>query len=192
MRLIVIVYHSGYGHTAKQAEAVARGALSVAGVTAALIKVEDIDRHWAELEKADAIVFGSPTYMGSASAPFKAFMDASSKAWAAQGWKDKLAAGFTNSASQSGDKLSTLQQLALFAAQHGMIWIGLGLPPGNNSSVGSVEDLNRLGGFLGAMAQSNADQGPEYGPTPADLRTAEHLGRRVAETTQRWRAAVAA
>jgi NAD(P)H dehydrogenase (quinone) len=190
--LIAIVYHSGYGHTAKQAEAVARGALSVAGVTSALIKVEDIERHWADLENAEAIVFGSPTYMGSASAPFKAFMDASSKVWASQGWKDKLAAGFTNSASQSGDKLSTLQQMAVFAAQHGMIWIGLGLMPGNNSSAGKIDDLNRLGSFLGAMAQSNADQGPEHGPTPADLKTAEHLGRRVAEAAKRWRNGVAA
>jgi len=191
MSFIAIVYHSGYGHTAKQAEGVARGALSVAGATAALVKVEDIDRHWADLEKADAIVFGSPTYMGSASAPFKAFMDASSKVWFSQGWKDKLAAGFTNSSSQSGDKLATLQQFAVFAAQHGMIWIGLGLMPGNNSSAGGIDDLNRLGSFLGAMAQSNADQGPEQGPTPADLKTAEHLGRRVAEATERWgRAAV--
>jgi len=190
MSFIAIVYHSGYGHTAKQAEGVARGALSVAGATAALVKVEDIDRHWADLEKADAIVFGSPTYMGSAS-PFKAFMDASSKVWFSQGWKDKLAAGFTNSSSQSGDKLATLQQFAVFAAQHGMIWIGLGLMPGNNSSAGGIDDLNRLGSFLGAMAQSNADQGPEQGPTPADLKTAEHLGRRVAEATERWgRAAV--
>ncbi len=191
MSVIAIVYHSGYGHTAKQAEGVARGALSVAGATAALVKVEDIDRHWADLEKADAIVFGSPTYMGSASAPFKAFMDASSKVWFSQGWKDKLAAGFTNSSSQSGDKLATLQQFAVFAAQHGMIWIGLGLMPGNNSSAGRIDDLNRLGSFLGAMAQSNADQGPEHGPTPADLKTAEHLGRRVAEAAERWgRAAV--
>lgn len=186
MSLIAIVYHSGYGHTARQAEAVARGALSVSGVTSQLIRVEDIEDHWSALEKADAIIFGSPTYMGSASAPFKTFMDASSKVWFGQGWKDKLAAGFTNSASQSGDKLATLQQLAVFAAQHGMIWVGLGLMPGNNSSAGRIDDLNRLGSFLGAMAQSNADQGPEHGPTPADLKTAEHLGHRVAEAAQRW------
>ncbi len=186
MSLIAIVYHSGYGHTARQAEAVARGALSVSGVTSQLIRVEDIEDHWSALEKADAIIFGSPTYMGSASAPFKAFMDASSKVWSGQGWKDKLAAGFTNSASQSGDKLATLQQLAVFAAQHGMIWVGLGLMPGNNSSAGRIDDLNRLGSFLGAMAQSNADQGPEHGPTPADLKTAEHLGHRVAEAAKRW------
>ena len=186
MARIVIVYHSGYGHTAAQAAAVARGARSAPGTAVQLVKVEEVDRHWPDLAAADAIVFGSPTYMGSASAPFKTFMDASSKAWTSQEWKDKLAAGFTNSASQSGDKLSTLQQLAVFAAQHSMVWVGLGLLPGNNSSKGSTDDLNRLGSFLGAMAQSNADQGPEQGPTAADLRTAEHLGRRVAEMALRW------
>jgi multimeric flavodoxin WrbA len=184
---IVIVYHSGYGHTARQAEAVARGAGGVAGASARLVKAEEAEGHWDDLLGADAIVFGAPTYMGGVSAPFKAFMDASSKVWATQSWKDKIAAGFTNSASQSGDKLTTLLHLAVFAAQHGMIWVGLGLPPGNNSSAGSVEDVNRLGSFLGAMAQSNADQGPEHGPPPADLRTAELLGERVARTALRWR-----
>ena len=186
MTLIAIVYHSGYGHTARQAEAVATGALTVADTNIALVKVEDVDQHWSTLEQSDAIIFGSPTYMGSASAPFKAFMDASSKAWAGQKWKDKFAAGFTNSASQSGDKLNTLQQIAVFAAQHGMIWIGLGLMPGNNTSNSSPNDLNRLGSYLGAMAQSNADQGPEFGPTAADLKTAEILGSRVANICRRW------
>ena len=187
MTTMAIVYHSGYGHTAAQAAAVASGARALPGTAVELIRVEDVDKHWPALAAADAIVFGAPTYMGSASAPFKAFMDASSKAWAAGNWKDKIAAGFTNSASQSGDKLNTLQQLSIFAMQHGMVWVGLGLMPGNNSSKGSVDDLNRLGAFLGAMAQSNADQGPEHGPSKADLRTAEHLGRRVAEAASRWR-----
>lgn len=184
---IAIVYHSGYGHTARQAEAVARGAQAVPEAAAQLVKVEEIENHWSDLDRADAIIFGAPTYMGGVSAQFKSFMDASSKVWATQNWKDKLAAGFTNSASQSGDKLNSLLQLAVFAAQHGMIWTGLGLLPGNNSSTGSVEDLNRLGSFLGAMAQSNADQGPEHGPPAADLRTAEHLGERVARASIRWR-----
>jgi multimeric flavodoxin WrbA len=187
MSRIAIVYHSGYGHTARQAEAVARGARGSAGAAAHLIRAEEVEQHWPTLAAADAIIFGAPTYMGSLSAPFKSFMEASSKAWAAQAWKDKLAAGFTNSASQNGDKLASLQQLAIFAAQHGMVWVGLGLLPGNNTSTASPEDLNRLGSFLGAMAQSNADQGPEHGPTQADLRTAEHLGRRVAEAAARWR-----
>ncbi len=186
MAKVAVVYHSGYGHTAEQAKAVVRGVESVAGTNAVLVPVENVEEHWTTLEAADAIVFGSPTYMGSASAQFKTFMDASSKAWYVRTWKDKIAAGFTNSASQSGDKLNTLIQLAIFAAQHGMIWVGLDLLPGNNSSKGSVDDLNRLGGFLGALAQSNSDQGPEAGPIASDLKTAEHLGARVAQVTNQF------
>ena len=147
--------------------------------------VDEVDAHWDVLDDADAIIFGSPTYMAGASAPFKAFLDATSPRWAEQRWRDKLAAGFTNSAGMNGDKLATLQQFALFAMQHGMVWVGLGLLPGNHTSDGSPDDLNRLAGFLGAMAQSNADQGPELAPPLADRRTAEHLGRRVAELAGR-------
>ena len=186
MSTIAIVYHSGFGHTAAVAQAVASGAAEVGGTTVHLIAVEDFEAKQAVLDGADAIIFGSPTYMGSASAGFKTFMDATSKIWYGRGWQDKLAAGFTVSASQSGDKLATLQQLALFAAQHGMIWVGLGLLPGNNNSKGSVDDLNRLGSFLGAMAQANADEGAEVTPPQSDRKTAAHLGRRVAEAAQRW------
>jgi multimeric flavodoxin WrbA len=188
---IAIVYHSGYGHTQRQAEAVAAGALA-AGAEATLYRADDLSAPdkgpWAEIAQADAIVFGSPTYMGNVSGVFKTFMDASSKVWAAGGWKDKVAAAFTNSASQSGDKLATLQALAIFAAQHGMMWTPLGIPAGNNSSKGSVADLNRLGSFLGAMAQSNADEGPDKGPIPSDLATARVLGERVAKAAARWKA----
>lgn len=182
---IAIVFHSGYGHTTVMAEAVSRGAVKAAGAEVRLIPVDQIDQHWDYLnDQADAIVFGAPTYMGSASAQFKGFMDASSKHWGK--WRDKLAAGFTVSASQNGDKLSTLQQLSVFAAQHQMIWVSLGLMPGNNSSAGSVNDLNRLGSFMGAMAQANADQGAE-GVTDADQRTGEYLGERIATAAVRWK-----
>lgn len=179
MTAVAVVYHSGYGHTAEIAKAVAHGANLVDGIAAKLIRVEDIDRHWDDLDAADAIIFGAPTYMGSASAPFKAFMDASSKVWFKQGWKDKIAAGFTHSGSQGGDKFNTVTQLFTLAMQHGMIWVGLGLMPGNNSSKGSVNDVNRLGSSTGSLTQSNVDQGAEAIPQ-SDLRTAEHLGRRVA------------
>lgn len=188
MARIAIVYHSGYGHTKVQAEAVLRGAQHVAGVDARLIKAEDHASHWDVLDSADGIILGAPTYMAGASAPFKAFLDATSGRWAEQHWKDKLAAGFTNSAGYNGDKLATLQQFNLFAMQHGMVWIGLGLLPGNHTSNGSPDDLNRLAGFIGAMAQSNADAPPEVAPGTSDRATAEHLGRRVAEAALRWRA----
>jgi multimeric flavodoxin WrbA len=186
---VAIVYHSGYGHTAKQADAVARGVNSTPGAKATLIKVEDVDKFWGTLNSADAIIFGAPTYMGSLSAPFKAFMDATSgKVWGESKWANKLAAGFTNSASRSGDKLNSLIQLMIFAAQHGMIWAGLGLMPGHNKSHTTEDTLNRHGFFLGAAAQSNADQGPDVAPPPADLRTAEHLGARVAKLAEELKA----
>jgi multimeric flavodoxin WrbA len=106
--------------------------------------------------------------------------------WMERKWADKLAAGFTNSGSQNGDKQNTLIDIASFAAQHGMVWINLNLMPGNNNSGGSVDDLNRLGSFLGAMAQSNVDEGPDKAPTKADLETAKKLGERVANCAKRW------
>lgn len=178
--IVAVVYHSGAGHTARQAAAVKRGVDQVSGVTSLLLTSEEAQKEWEKLEQADAIIFGTPTYMGSAAAQFKLFMEASLGAYLKGAWKDKLAAGFTNSASRSGDKLDTLVQLAIFAAQHGMHWVSLCLPPGNNSSKGSESDLNRLGFFLGAGAQSNADEGPDLAPPESDLRTAEHLGQRVA------------
>jgi len=173
--VIVVVYHSATGRTAELARAIARGA---GGVT---MSVDAIDH--AALAKADAIVLGAPTYMGSASAAFKQFMDGTSAIWALQGWRDKLAAGFTHSAAPSGDKLGTLTQLAVFAAQHGMIWIGLGLPPTYAAAGVERDDTNRLGSHLGLMAQTPPGAALHAG----DLRTAEGFGRRIADAVARWR-----
>lgn len=180
---IAIAYHSGYGHTARQARAVAAGANTVDGAAAVLVDVEERgEAVWSALAAADAIIFGSPTYMAGHSAVFQSFAEASARVWQQQGWKDKVAAGFTNSAGVNGDKLNTLTGLALFAAQHGMTWVGLGLMPGwAYTAAGERDSLNALGGFLGAMAQSPSDLPPQDAPVQADLDTAAHLGRRVAE-----------
>jgi multimeric flavodoxin WrbA len=187
---ICIVYHSGFGHTAKQAAAVADGARSVPGADVSEVPVEDLTEEsspaWKKLDAAEAIIFGCPTYMGCPSAGLKQFMEATSGRWMTQTWADKLAAGFTNSGSQNGDKQNTLVDIATFAAQHGMVWINLNLLPGNNSSAGSVEDLNRMGASLGAMAQSNVDESADAVPPQSDLDTARRLGERVAKCAKRW------
>ncbi|WP_328526774.1 flavodoxin family protein [Kribbella sp. NBC_00359] len=185
---IAIAFHSGYGHTAKQAEAVAAGAESVPGTVTDLVPLDEplTDDVWARLTAADAIIFGTPTYMGSPSWVFKKFAEESVRIWAADlAWRDKIAAGFTNSKAMSGDKLNSLVDLAVFAAQHGMIWVGLDIYPGWAESTASIEDLNRLGSWLGAMAQSDADLSAEKAPPATDLRTAAALGARVAVVTQR-------
>ncbi|OHV25278.1 flavodoxin family protein [Rhizobium sp. RMa-01] len=188
--LISIVYDSGYGHTARVAEAAAEGVREVDGTQVKLIAVSDGSVDWETLEKSDAIVFGSPTYNGMISARLKQFFEESTKvAWTQLKWRNKIAAGFTNSGAQHGDKLNSLVSMALFAAQHGMIWVGLDLMPGNNSSTSSPDDLNRLGSWLGVMTHANVDQAPDIAPPDSDLRTARYLGRRVAETAGRFKPA---
>jgi len=187
---VCVLSHSGYGHTARQAAAVADGVRGVDGVDCVELEAQALHDAeapgWSELDAADAIIFGCPTYMGSVSADLKRVMELSSSRWMEQQWADKLAAGFTNSGSQNGDKQNVLVSLLTFAAQHGMVWINLNQLPGNNSSAGSPEDVNRLGSSLGAMAQSNVDQGADEVPPEADLGTARLLGERVARCALRW------
>jgi NAD(P)H dehydrogenase (quinone) len=184
---IVIVYHSGYGHTRKQAEAVHSGAASVASAELIAIDAQgDLPAGaWDTLATAEAIIFGSPTYMGGASWQFKKFADASSKPWFSQVWKDKIAAGFTNSATINGDKHSTLHYFITLAMQHSMVWVGTGMLP-SNSKAATRNDVNYLGSSAGAMSQSPSDSSPEEGPLPGDLETARLFGARVAQTALRW------
>lgn len=179
---VAVAFHSGYGHTAVLAEAVARGAAS-AGADVVSVAVDAItDEQWAQLDAADAIIFGAPTYMGTASAAFHAFAEASSKRWYTQTWADKIAAGFTNSGAKNGDKSSTLGYFFTMAAQHGMHWVSLGLQPGWASTTGSENDINRLGYFVGAGAQSPVDADTDA-VHKSDIATAEYLGARVAQQT---------
>lgn len=179
MAKIVIVYHSGYGHTKVQAEHVLKGALTVSGVSSELITADQACKDFEKLNESDCIIFGCPTYMGGPSAQFKSFIDATSPIWAKQGWKDKLAAGFTNSSGPSGDKLATLTQLMIMAMQHSMIWISQGLLPETKDGEYS---LNRLSSYGGAMSQS---PGNAKEPVIDDLKTAEAFGKRVATITAR-------
>ena len=182
MSKIAIVFHSGYGHTQRMAQAVAEGA---GGELIAIDTEGNIsEAQWATLAAADAIVFGSPTYMGSVSWQFKKFADASSKPWFTQVWKDKIAAGFTNSATMNGDKLSTLHYMFTLSQQHSMLWVGTGLMP-SNAKAANRNDVNYVGSFSGAMAQSPSDSSPAE-MLPGDLETAKQFGARVAAVAGRF------
>ena len=180
---LTVAYHSGFGHTAALAEAVAAGARD-GGAHAMLIAVDEMaDQDWDVLDASDAIVFGCATYMGNVSAGFQAFAEQTGRRCMNGTWRDKVSAGFTNSGAKAGDKLHTLASLAVFAAQHHMHWVNLGLGAGWNSSAGSEADLNRLGFWLGAGAQTDVDVGPDQ-VHPSDVRTCHHLGQRVAGVTR--------
>ena len=188
MSTVSIIYFSGSGHTTKMAEAVQQGAASVAGVQANLIAITGEDIHQGRykndavltaLDASDAIIFGSPTYMGGPAAQFKAFADATGERWYRSAWRDKIGAGFTVSGGPSGDKLSTLHYFFTLAMQHMMIWAGLTETPMNDKGI------NRLSSYSGAMAQAGMEP-PDVAPNAADKLTGEILGRRVAQAVQRW------
>jgi NAD(P)H dehydrogenase (quinone) len=191
MANIAIIYFSGTGHTHLMAEAIATGIhqknpdskVQLLRITGEQI----INGRWKDatmvdsLNSADAIVFGSPTYMGGVAAQFKAFVDGVSSAWAQQLWKNKIGGGFTHSGGLSGDKQGTLIYLAINAAQHSMIWVGAG-------EMSQPNGVNRLGSYQGVMGQAV----PDFTGTkaveldPGDRLSCELYGQRIAEATQRW------
>ncbi len=187
MTTIAIVYHSGYGHTKKLAQAVAAGANQADDTVVTLFAIDAEgnlpEAGWEALLEADAIVFGSPTYMGSVSWQFKKFADATSKQWYTQAWKNKLFAGFTNSASMNGDKYNTLHYFITLAMQHAGFWVGTGMLP-SNTKAAQRNDINCLGSYSGLLGQSPSDSSPDEGPLPGDLATGKLFGQRVAEATK--------
>ena len=197
MTHIAIVYHSDAHHTALLAQAVHRGAAQVERVQVSTHRITsaqmDANGRWCDdtisqaIVQADGVIFGCPTLMGMVSAPFKAFMEGAFTPWAAQGWKDKFAGGFTNSASLNGDKTNTQIQLLVFAAQMGMLWVPMGDHPGANWSGGSADDTNRLGAFLGPMSQAMTDVPLDHSIPASDLRTGERYGERFASIVRHWR-----
>jgi NAD(P)H dehydrogenase (quinone) len=190
MPTVSIIYFSGSGHTAKLAEAVTKGAASVPGTETNLLAIAGSDivegryaneEVFAKLDASDAIIFGSPTYMGGPAGQFKTFADATGGKWYTSAWRDKIASGFSVSNSPSGDKFSTLQYFFTLAMQHGMIWVGLGEMPMQPSGI------NRLGSFSGVMGQAGQED-PEVAPNEADKLTGEVLGKRVAEYAAKLKA----
>ena len=181
MAKVAVVFHSGYGHTLRMAQSVAEGA----GAELVPIDAEGnlTEAQWNTLSAADAIVMGSPTYMGSVSWQFKKFADATSKPWYTQAWKDKVFGGFTNSANVNGDKHSTLHYFMTLAMQHGGLWVGTGLNY-NNTKASQRGDVNYLASSAGPMAQTPGDASAGE-MNAGDLETARLFGKRVADIVAR-------
>ena len=158
------------------------GAAAMADASLCQISGNDIlsgrfqnERVLETIDRADAVAFGSPTYMGGPAAQFKAFADASSDRWSQQRWANKIAAGFTTGACAGGDQLQTLTYFTILAAQHGMLWCGLDIAGGSDPG-----SRNRLGSQLGLATHLIDNALPQ-----SDLSTAEYLGQRLAQTANR-------
>jgi len=183
---IVIVYFSQTGSTHELALAMKEGASSESEASVQLHRIEGSDiesgryknsQCFQDIDESDAVIFGSPTYMGGPAAQFKAFADASSERWESQKWANKIAAGFTVGSSPNGDQLATLQYFTILSAQHGMIWIGL-----DNSFADIDKNLNPQGTQLGLAAHC-----PTMPMGQDELDTAMYLGNRVATGCSRYK-----
>jgi len=179
---VAVIFFSATGTTAKLAEAVHAGAAEIAQAVSCRIEAADmmggrfVNEEVLKLaDAADALAFGSPTYMGGPAAQFKAFADATSERWTTQRWADKVAAGFTTGSCANGDQGHTLTYFTILAAQHGMLWCGLDIPGGVDP-----QGRNRLGSQSG-LATHVVDGALDA----SDLATARYLGRRLARAAAR-------
>ncbi len=177
--LICIPYFSADGHAGALARFIGEGAGG-----ARLIDITAMtDADWAALDAATLIAMGTPTYMGSTAARFDMFLEEASTRWQYQEWGDKMAAGFTVAVHPSGDKLSALMRLSVFAAQMGMIWVG-------QTSIGApvfpeAAGLNRDGSWLGLMATASGEDNTPI--SVEDAHTAGQFGARLSTVATRWR-----
>ncbi len=185
---VSIVYDSSFkGQTEVLAKCVLEGVSSVDNIQGHMIHVNDVDEHWNTLHNSEAIIFGSPTYIGGVTAQFKLFIEKlAGEVWLKRMWKNKFAAGFTISAGRSGDKLNCLTDMVIFASQMAMIWVPQHILGGNYSTAGSEKDLNRMAGYLGVMAQGNIDEPADISPPESDKETARMHGRHVAQITAQF------
>lgn len=191
MNKLAVIYHSGHGHTEHIAKQVLAGAITVEGTEACLLRAEDLTRNPDELLNHDGFIFGSPTYLGGVSGPFKTFMDATGRLWRTQQLRGRIAAGFTVSSLPAGDKQSTLNSMFTFSMQHGMLWVGNPILPEQHAGVPYEEAANRLGSWSGLMAQAgHAAAADSF--APGDIKTARMFGRNFAKSLERLGAAVAA
>ncbi|MBM4404741.1 MAG: flavodoxin [Chloroflexi bacterium] len=162
MPLVLIVFDSRGGLIEKLAGGIAKGVSSVPGVTARLSRIEETTK--ADLEKADAIVLGSPNWTGI-TGKMKSWMDGLGDLWSEGQIKDKLGAAFTAGSSKSAGIEPTLLMLIHWMIAGGMIIVGL---PWN-------EGMRTTGSYYGATAAGTVQE--------ADLEQARALGKRVAELT---------
>ena len=117
MAKILVVYDSRTGNTEKMASAVAEGAKQVKGVNVDVKKVEKATLE--DLQAADGIMMGSPTYYGGMSGKLKEFIDKSVKIHGKL--EGKVGAAFTSSGGTTSGAETTLLSILQAMLVHGMV-----------------------------------------------------------------------
>ena len=168
---VLVAYYSLTGNTEQMASGVVEGAKRASGVVVRLKKVEEVSQK--DLQTADAIILGCPTYYANIPGRMKEVIDN----WP---WKmkvdftDKIGGAFATGGGQVGGKEHVVMSLVMFMLSNRMIVAG---PLYQDEKTGSVW------GEIGAAAMT----GPlDPGVSQAELGSARRLGERVARLAQRF------
>jgi NAD(P)H dehydrogenase (quinone) len=200
---VQIVFHSLYTHVYQLAEAVAAGAREVPGAEVVLAQVpETLPREVLEmmgaveskkafahipmadphaLADADAVILGTPTRYGAASASMQAFLDATGSLWVKGALVGKVGSAFTSTASQHGGQETTLVHLHTFFFHQGMVVVGVPY------SAPGLSNLSEISGGTPYGATTVAGPHGERTPTENELAIARFQGRHVAGITAKLR-----
>ena len=162
---ILVAYHSRTGNTEQMARGVVEGAERVPGVATTLKKVAAVSKE--DLNAADGIILGCPTYFANIPGPMKTVIDD----W---NWKmkvdftDKVGGAFATAGGQVGGQEHVVVSLLLFMLNNRMVVAG---PLYRNEKTGSIW----------AEPGSAAITGPlDPGVGEAELDGARLLGERIA------------
>ncbi len=169
---MLIAYYSLYGNTKQLAQGVAEGADRVPGAVAVVKSVEKVSKQ--DLQDADAIILGCPTYFANIPGKMKVAIDD----WS---WKmkvdftDKVGGAFATGAGQVGGKEHVVISLLLFLINNRMIVAGP-----------LYQDAE--GDDIWAESGAAALTGPiDPGVGPKELDGARRLGERVARVAKKLR-----
>lgn len=198
---IQVVFYSMYGHVYKLAEAVAEGARQVTGARVEIFQVpelvpaEALEKSGAakaraafahipfatpaQLEAADAVIFGTPTRFGNMCAQMRNFLDQTGSLWMKGSLIGKVGSVFTSTGTQHGGHESTVLSFHTTLLHQGMIIVGLPY-----SQAGLVNMTEITGGSpYGAGTLAGADGTRQ--PTANELQLARFQGEHVTRITQK-------
>ena len=196
MAKILVLYYSAYGHTEQMAQAVAKGARSVAGSSVTVKRVpelvpEEIARRAGmkldqapiagvdELINFDAIIFGTPTRFGNMAAQMRNFLDQAGGLWVKGALIGKVASVFASTATQHGGQETTICGFHTTLLHLGMIIVGLPY------SFAGLTGMDQLSGGTPYGATTLAGPDGSRQPSDNELEGARFQGRHVAEIAGR-------
>lgn len=194
---VKVVFYSLYGHVFRLAEAIAAGAREVPGAQVELLQVAETlppdvlakmgateaKKAFAhvpladpkKLGEADALLLGTGTRYGSATAQMQTLLDATGSLWTSGALVGKVGGVFTSTGTQHGGQETTLIGMQTFLFHMGMVVVGVPY---------AAQELTHMGELSGGTPYgASTITGPkgERWPSANELAIARFQGR---HTTQ--------